>query len=235
MSGPDQKVRDREMAALFSVLGTKPDDASQGNGDYYKFPTSTGIESAHTLVVDNCEIWGWSMAGISLLQGADGTHIHHCNIHHCQRRGLGYGVCIDKSEVLIESNLFDYCRHAIAGSGLPGTSYEARNNIHGEHSTQHCFDMHGSKNNGVLVDGHNISGEYVRIHHNTIKARDQIGVCITGVPRKQCEIHHNWLFSNGYPAVQLLDPKASNVSIHDNVVGQDKLPHDVLVKIRWQK
>ena len=32
---------------------------------------------------------------------------------------------------LIEANIFDYYRHAIAGSGLPGTGYEARYNFVG--------------------------------------------------------------------------------------------------------
>lgn len=231
LRGPDVKVRDREMAMLFSAQGTQPDDGSKGNGDYYKFPVSVGIESAHPgLVVDNCEISGWSLAGISLLKGGDRTHIHHCSIHHCQRRGLGYGVCVDQCDVLIEANLLDYCRHAIAGTGLAGTAYEARGNIHGEHSTSHCFDMHGSVNNGVLVDGRNIGGERVIIHHNTVMATDQSAVCISGAPRERCEIHHNWFHTGArLPAVRIVEEGRAALKCYSNAVGPGKQMHDAVI------
>ena len=88
---------------------------------------------------------------------ASKAYIHHNNIHHCQRSGLGYGVALDEADAIIEANLFDWCRHAIAGTGSPGTSYEARYNIHLENASSHCFDMHGGGDRG---DGTNIAGDW---------------------------------------------------------------------------
>jgi len=47
--------------------------------------------------------------------------------------------------VLIEGNLFDFCRHAIASSGVPGSGYTARYNVHLENTISHVFDMHGAR------------------------------------------------------------------------------------------
>jgi hypothetical protein len=112
LRGPDQKRRTEQMRKLYK------------EGRYYSIPNSDGIISTYpNLEVDNCELWGWSHAGVFLKRGALKAHIHHNNIHHNQRSGLGYGVCLDQADALIEANLFDWCRHHIAGTGRPGTSY----------------------------------------------------------------------------------------------------------------
>ena len=124
LGGPDPKVRAEDLAYLTQV-GRKTTGDKSGNGDYYRFPASDGIVSIYAgLEVDNCEIGGWSHAGV-YGHAADSAarvtmHVHHCNIHHCQRDGLGYGVSVgDGCEALVEANLFDYTRHAIAGTGTP--------------------------------------------------------------------------------------------------------------------
>jgi hypothetical protein len=217
--GPDTKVRSDEVMRLYH----EPKITHDGTG-YYSFPTSTGIETTHTgLVVDNTELWGWSNTAISLLAGALNAHVHHCDIHHCQRAGLGYGVLPHGGSALIECNRFDYMRHAIAGSGIPDTAYEARYNIHGSNSISHCFDMHGSEENNVLVDGQSIAGEYVLIHHNTFNAA-QAAVGIRGVPRDRCEIHNNWFAADfDGPRVVIVGPGTEQAHaefrIRDNVAG----------------
>lgn len=122
--------------------------------------------------VDNCELFGWSSAAISYSTGATtGSYAHHNYIHHNQRDGLGYGVVLNAEHIFIIGNLFDFCRHAIAATGRPGSGYDARWNVHLEHTISHIFDMHGERDydkyvivglwhldegSGVLTDDYSI-------------------------------------------------------------------------------
>ncbi|MHC4800155.1 MAG: hypothetical protein ACYTF1_26240 [Planctomycetota bacterium] len=103
--GPDPKMRRIELPRLTKIGGSEL---------YYKFPTSDGIKCEHPfLEVDNCEIMGWSHAGVYLLGKAAKGHVHHNYIHHCQRRGLGYGICLNGVQALIESNMAPVMRPTI--------------------------------------------------------------------------------------------------------------------------
>lgn len=134
LRGPDPQRRTEQMRKLSK------------EGKYYSIPNSCGILSKHShLEVDNCELWAWSHAAVSIRLGATDAHIHHNNIHHNQRSGLGYGVSLDRANALIEANLFDWCRHHIAGTGHAGTSYEARYNLVLKNANSHSFDMHGAR------------------------------------------------------------------------------------------
>ena len=224
--GPDQHVRHDETMTLYH----NPDMTHDGGG-YYSFPVSTGVETSKPgLEVDNCELWGWANAAVSLLPGATGAHVHHSGMHHCQHAGLGYGVLPHGADAMIEMNRFDYMRHAIAGSGIPGTSYEARYNVHGEHSTSHCFDMHGSEENNVTVDGRSIAGESISIHHNTFMAPDVPAVGIRALPRGRCEIYRNRFY--GAEPVKLYNVATGDdaegnpdaFGVRDNVIGTDETP-----------
>ena len=92
--------------------------------------------------------------------------MQHCFIHHNQYQGLGYGVCLDEAETLIEGNLFDANRHSIAGTGRSGSGYEARHNVEMGRSLGHCFDMHGGRDR---QDGTDVAGGWMHIHHNTFR------------------------------------------------------------------
>jgi len=164
-----------------------------GHKYYYKFPTSNGITTKYPrLEVDNCEISGFSHAGVYLLT-AQGHHIHHNHIHHCQYQGLGYGVCHNTASSLLEYNLFNWNRHSIAGTGRPGNSYVARHNVELGVSLSHCFDMHGGRDR---KDGTNIAGTSIEIYNNMFRAQ-QTPVVIRGVPEEKCEVHHNWFLRHG--------------------------------------
>ena len=157
------------------------------------------------LKVDNCEISAWAHAGIHLSpvspNNPTNAHIHHNYIHHCQRNGLGYGICLGfgNADGLIEANKFDYFRHAVAGTGTTGNSYEARYNLVLENNNiNHVFDMHGGADR---LDGTNIAGDNISIHHNTIKVLNQYGVNIRGIPNNKALIYNNWFF--GLAAIQI--------------------------------
>jgi len=163
LRGPDPERRTEELRRLYK------------EGRYYSIPTNDGILCAHTaLEVDNCELYAWNHAAAFVKRGATNAYIHHNYIHHNQRSGLGYGVCLDESDALIEANLFDWCRHHIAGTGRPNTSYEARYNLVLENANGHSFDMHGGADR---KDDTDVAGDWIRIHHNTFRAIIHFAPC----------------------------------------------------------
>ncbi len=162
--------------------------AGEGRDYYYKLPVSDAIETQHArLEVDNCEISGFSHAGVFLQRGNDHS-IHHNSIHHCQYNGLGYGVCLDVATAEISHNLFDFNRHSIAATGRPGCSYSAHDNVELGTSLSHCFDMHGGRDR---KDGTDIAGSLIEIRNNTFRA-PQTPIKIRGVPEERCLVEGNW-------------------------------------------
>jgi len=212
LRGPDQERRTEQMRELYK------------EGRYYSIPNSDGIISVHPgLEVDNCELWGWSHAAVFLKRGALNAHVHHNNIHHNQRSGLGYGVCLDQADALIEANLFDWCRHHIAGTGRPGTSYEARYNLVLENANGHSFDMHGGKDR---KDGTDVAGDTIKIHHNTFKATSVPAFVIRGRPQQSAEIRHNWFLHSGPDKAIRQTNATGNMNVHQNQFTEEQILKD---------
>ena len=127
------------------ITGLRLEGSHPGRERLTQRPTLMGIYHPN-VEVDNCEIFAWSCAAVGVGSGAvEGAWVHHNYIHHNQRAGLGYGVSLGRTHVLIEGNLFDFCRHAIASSGVPHSGYTARYNVHLENTISHVFDMHGAR------------------------------------------------------------------------------------------
>lgn len=166
---------------------------------------------------DNCEILGWSAAGVQFSDAGPGR-VHHCYIHHNRRAGNGYGVYVHECYVAIEANIFAENRHDIAGSGRPGSSYRACYNfsIANEPFTSHAFDMHGNHNSrapGEVVP--HIAGDSIVIAYNTfVSCRPRIYIAIRGEPRQGAIIHHNE-FQNAFIGADILEP-CGNAVIYDN-------------------
>jgi hypothetical protein len=185
----------------------------KGRDYYYKLPISDGIKTEFPgMEVDNCEISGFSHAGIYLVKG-EGHHIHHNYIHHCQYNGLGYGVSHNTASSLIECNRFNWNRHSIAGTGRPGSRYKARHNIELGVSLSHCFDMHGGRDR---KDGTDVAGTSLEIYNNTFHA-PQTPIVIRGVPEEVCKVHHNW-FAQHSGARQAVHA-SSGTEVYSNAYG----------------
>lgn len=183
----------------------------------YDHPLSMAIKvTSHYAEVDNCDISAFSYAGI-MFEALDlprtGHYVHHNRIHHIRRYGLGYGVSLHNAEALIEYNYFEKTRHAVAGSGLPRTGYEARYNTIGEgyQGASHTFDMHRMEDNPAY-EGNQTSGNNIYIHHNNIMNSFSASVLIKGYALGEVEIHHNLML--GYSLVseiQLFNPDGARV------------------------
>lgn len=210
LKGPDTSRRIKELGEL------KRKDPYA----YNHYPDSRGIRAIYPkLEVDNCELWGWSASAISLWPGASNTYIHHNNIHHNQRFGLGYGIAVSKADALIEYNLFDWNRHDIMSPGFDGSSYEACNNIVLENSYSHNFDVHGHWDS---QRDRFIAGTSIKIHHNTFKNIKYPAIGIRGCPTEEAQIHHNW-FLHITPSFAVYQRDcAGNMTVFRNVFGPDK-------------
>ncbi|NRA98023.1 MAG: hypothetical protein HRU14_17640 [Planctomycetes bacterium] len=155
---------------------------------YYSLPTSDGVRALHDrLSVDNCELAGWSHAAVDLRRGDDHV-VRHSFLHHNQRQGLGYGVCLDVASATIERNLFDWNRHSIAGTGRPGCGYVARHNVERGVSLSHCFDMHGGRDR---EDGTDIAGTRMVFERNTFLGT-ALSIKLRGVPEESAHVEGNW-------------------------------------------
>ncbi|MCD4700114.1 MAG: hypothetical protein K8R91_06040 [Phycisphaerae bacterium] len=188
------------------------------SGDRKTFDTTAHflMLNHYAAEVDNCEIYNFNRAGVSVSSGAMKTHVHHNFIHHCQKSGLGYGVSTNSSDIRIVANKFDYCRHHITSGGHPGSGYEAAWNLIGPHANGHPFDMHGGRDRG---DGTDIAGDWMHIHHNTFQEKRYCHVVIRGVPSQGARIHHNWFTR---PASKSISSRG-NTQVYSNVYGPEKI------------
>jgi len=162
--------------------------------DYDETPDRQWLVGLHThenMEVDNCDIRGWSCAGV--LMGGNSNpvgdaHIHHNYIHENQAKGLGDGILVYGGDVIIESNIFDYNRHSIAAAGVEGESYEARYNIELGHGNPnaHRWDVHPNP------FGEKYSGDSYVIHHNTFYETSYYDIKYRGdEPESGIWIDHN--------------------------------------------
>lgn len=190
--------------------------------------------------IDNCEIYGWTHAGIGVGSHTSpvtsgSVHVHHCSIHDNMTSGLGYGLVVYRGECLAEYSYFDANRHSIAGSGDDLCSYEARYNIQGSEGLLFGFEMHTP------------GGDEIHIHHNTfelVERRDgriTSAVAIRGTPDTGATVENNWFYNprdpgddrymDGSPIVQYHNDAGGddwdNVAVRNNHYGEDEPPIDV--------
>jgi hypothetical protein len=158
------------------ISGLRIDGGEMGVADAgAALSVGIGIQSALNVEIDNNEIYGWRGSAVEVLD--DGQRIavaanaltawiHDNYIHHNQhQRREGYGVVVSNGAyALIEKNVFDWNRHAIAGDGSDGSGYFAYRNLVLENGglnfwllgtwlNTHMFDMHAPVDPGWQVKG----------------------------------------------------------------------------------
>lgn len=219
-----------------------PDD-DYPNIDYAVRPESKVLCFAITganIEIENCEISNFSRGGVEIYPGGTNVHVHHCYLHDIHSYPV---VTLNKSKppIIIEANRIHWIWHATAGSGYPGTGYEARYNIivrepapdsWQPYSGSFAIDMHDYLQ--VQQDrGYRVAGDVLNIHHNTfvsnagsdpsVLTSNDAGV--RGVPRVLAEFHQN-IFLQSDP-MQSLFHLGGNVWIYDNLYG----PQQTLIPV----
>lgn len=176
------------------ILGN---DFNEGK-EAYNLPVTCGvmIENFNSLIIENCEISGWSHAGIQIKNSRDNKVVKN-HIHSNRRTGLGYGVAVHNQNdiptgVLVSCNILEFNRHDIAGSGNRGQSYEASYNFVGLGSgyKNHRFDMHGKGG-----DKERIAGTSIIIHNNRFLDNSDYAIKIRGIPEESAQVFDN-IFSH---------------------------------------
>ncbi len=134
------------------------------------------------------QIWTQHLPSTKAKRTASGAGVHHNFIHDVHAYPVVVG---DKAELpmLIEANLIHYAWHAIAGSGDPGTGYEARYNRIAARTPPagwkmpapgHAFDMHAYRPLEKDRKGR-VAGDRISIRHNTAELLGA-GGSITATP-----------------------------------------------------
>lgn len=201
---------------------------------------SLALRAYGSCEIDNCELYGWTHAGIGI--GDDGAdsyssdaHVHHCSIHDNMMTGLGYGIVVYRGEPLIEYNYFNGNRHSLAADGASGCNYEARYNIQGPEGLIFGFEMHSP--GGDRIDIHHNTFQYVENRNGNV-ARS---VAIRGTPSEEATIENNWFYNptnpgdNRYadssPVIQYDNDAGGdewdNVMLSDNHFGEDEPAEDI--------
>jgi hypothetical protein len=168
-------------------------------------------DSFRNLEVDNNEIYGWKGSAVEIRDndrrishtGTPTIRVHDNYLHHNQHVGrLGYGVVVsDGSFVLIERNVFDWNRHAIAGDGSDWSGYHAYDNLvlpnGGKHRWipfpgfwihTHQFDMHGQRNCGVgdifsdALYNCGRAGHHMDVRYNAFLYSEKPAIKLRGTP-----------------------------------------------------
>lgn len=182
---------------------------------YYSLPLTRGVSvGGKGAEVDNCEIAGFSEAGVHLGGYTDIT-VHHNWIHHNQRNGFGYGVVLyGETYAEIYRNLFNFDRHAIAADGSANSGYSAHDNVHLGTAIYHIFDAHGGADRG---DGTKIACERVDMYNNVFLS-DKIPYKKRGTPEEYSRFTRNIVIypEMRYPYRQLY---GENFICEDNVWG----------------
>ncbi|MFA4901866.1 MAG: hypothetical protein WC600_03885 [Desulfobaccales bacterium] len=187
----------------------------------------------HNIEISNMEIFHWSGVGVQVDDNVDmaergrlfntnvgAVRIRNNYFHHNRHgAGEGYGVSSTAGAyVLIEQNVFDENRHAIAGGsknskGNDYSGYTARDNLilsgGGKHCSEfflfaltgwrfncwqtHQIDMHGDKNE--WYSSHNwqcgTAGETIIIQRNTILYTSGLAIKIRGNPADKAVVDGN--------------------------------------------
>jgi FG-GAP-like repeat len=216
----------------FRLIG--PDVDKPVGSDYLH--RAIQINGCKAIEITNMEMAGWSGQAIYVQDIKDvpvpgrlfepsHVFIHDNFFHHNQQKtgGDGYGVEVKHGAyALIERNVFDYNRHAIAAGGEDGTGYTARYNLvlkgggyhkweapsdilpgpdlidwsfisHVHHT--HQFDVHGLED-GWYEACCGQAGEKFEMSHNAFQYTSGPAINVRGTPTIGATISQN-VFAHG--------------------------------------
>lgn len=199
------------------ITGLRIRGASQEPND--NGPTAFGVVVFRgvNVEIDHNEIFGWNNAAVRVddefspewpdrinrQNGVGAVRVHHNVIHHNQLTSQGYGVVVTQGAyALVEKNVFDFNRHAMAGDSIPPTSgYFFYRNLVLEHGGvhdigpfsvhTHIIDMHGTETCNGIPAYCGLAGEYMDIAGNTVLYKAGTAVKIRGFPTDRVDVTGN--------------------------------------------
>ncbi len=229
-----------QAGARVSGLRFRGPDADFPDIDYDIEPRSDATCLAlegEGIEVDNCEISNFERGAVEVYPNGKDVYIHHNFIHDNHAYAV---IVLNRSAlpVLIEANLIHWVWSAMAGSGYPGSGYEARYNrvirkpvpaSWEPYDGQHAVDMHSFLE---VYEARNqrIGGDWMSVHHNTFisEAPDDPSVALSndafvrGVPRNLAQFFNN-KFLNSDPE-QAVMHVGGNVWVYNNLYGTEETP-----------
>ncbi len=135
--------------------------------------------------MENCEVSGFAFASVEILTGENHV-ISHNYIHHNRSLQSGYGIFVDDASVVIDSNLFNYNRISVLGSGAKNCSMEVTNNVEMGTCLDHAIQMNELKKGKEIS-----SGDSLIIKNNTF-FNDTSPVKVTVIPQNGITIADNY-------------------------------------------
>lgn len=198
------------------ISGIRFRGASSGTSTDNPLAVGLEIRNALDVVVDHCEFFNWTGAGIEVgmdavgaigLESADRIRIADNYFHHIQRRDNGgVGVVVKGAAyATIERNTFDYIRHTVEATGGAHQGYLAYRNLilAGGHSGEYAPHYFGAAESGGWA------GEFFDLADNSFLQTWGAELAIRGTPTNAAHYHHN---------VCTCSVTVSSESEHDNVL-----------------
>lgn len=230
--GPAETDSNRSSSqASVSAITVFQHKVTKGDSEETDLEKSSGL----SVVIADCEFNEWTDSGVLVISDPtqeprrhvkspeewnpdwplpteeEKTRVERSYFHHIARNSLGYGVSVNGGTyAVIEGNVFDFNRHAVASDGYAKCGYTARFNyvLQGgyteegdsglDYYNQH-FDVHGSAGG----DG-GWAGESFEIAFNTIRGEQSYRLFWT----------RSALWLRGTPETSL--HFNDNVLVHDN-------------------
>jgi hypothetical protein len=173
-----------------------------------------------TIIIDNCELWGWNQAAIKNRGNTDKTSgknnmIIRNNYIHDTTYKSGYGIATAfNAFTLIEYNKFKNNKHDVSASGRYGCDYTFRYNTNiGQwlnptvNKKSHSVDIHGWPfDANIKPENRNRNreaGSRVEIYGNHFKDPGNNEVIhIRGIPEFYVKIYNNKFASNNVTPIE---------------------------------
>jgi len=196
------------------------------------------ISPGDTIIIDNCELWGWNQAAIKNRGNADKTSaknnmIIRNNYIHDTIYKSGYGIASAfNTFTLIEYNKFKNNKHDVSASGKYGCDYTFRYNTNiGQwlnptvNKKSHSVDIHGWPFDANIKpedrNKNREAGSRVEIYGNHFKDSGNNEVIhIRGIPEFYVKIYNNKFASNNATPIEQkyidVPDSKNNMDIKDN-------------------
>jgi hypothetical protein len=201
------------------------------------------VVSSINVEIDHLELYRWRGTAVNIqdptggrltVANADTVWVHDNYVHDNQHptvdvtdpfdnHGAGYGVQVSTGGyALIEKNVFQFNRHAIASNGRAGSGYLAYRNLFLEPGIgtitpvatffTHQIDVHGTNSCGIIHSYNcGLAGEYMDLAYNTVTGTDSPAVHLRGTPSFGMNSENNVFAQNSGDAIQI-----NETGYHDN-------------------